>query len=95
MPAERDIPFAENWWIVNAGDMLQAWSDGFYKAATHRVINPDASYANEPRLSMPMFIHPRDEVYLSDQYPTAVSYRHERLRELGLLKTPEDTTTTV
>ena len=90
-----DIPFAENWWIVNAGDMLQAWSDGFYKAATHRVINPDASYANEPRLSMPMFIHPRDEVYLSDQYPTAVSYRHERLRELGLLKTPEDTTTTV
>ena len=32
---------------------------------------------------MPFFIHPRDEVKLSDRY-TAKSYLEERLKQLGL-----------
>ena len=34
---------------------------------------------------MPFFLHPRDEVILSEKY-TAKSYLDERLKELGLRK---------
>lgn len=70
--------------VVNIGDMLQLCSKGYYRSTTHRVINPSGETAMQPRLSMPLFLHPRDEVKLSDNH-TGLSYLHERLRELGLL----------
>ena len=39
--------------------------------------------ARRPRVSMPLFLHPRAEVRLSARH-TAGSYLEERLRELGL-----------
>lgn len=69
--------------VVNSGDMLQMCSKNFYRSTTHRVINPVGPAAKQPRLSMPLFLHPRDEVRLSKTH-TAVEYLHERLRELGL-----------
>lgn len=69
--------------IVNAGDMLQMASRGYYRSTTHRVVNPDGSSASEPRYSMPLFLHPRPEVHLSDEH-TAGTYLDERLREIGL-----------
>jgi isopenicillin N synthase-like dioxygenase len=71
--------------VVNISDMLQEATDGFYRSTTHRVINPEGSDYSKPRLSMPMFVHPRADVVLSPRY-TAGSYLNERLRELGLLK---------
>ena len=68
--------------IVNNGDMLKECSSGYYPSTVHRVVNPSQN-SNLPRLSMPMFIHPRDEVVLSDRY-TGGSYLEERLREIGL-----------
>jgi hypothetical protein len=47
------------------------------------VINPGNNIENESRFSMPLFLHPRDEVVLSDSY-TARSYLDERLQEIGL-----------
>jgi len=70
--------------VVNIGDMLQLCSKGYYRSTTHRVINPTGEAATQPRLSMPLFLHPRDEVILSETH-TGLSYLHERLRELGLL----------
>ena len=61
--------------------MLQECSRGYYPSTTHQVINPTGE--NVSRLSMPFFIHPRDEVKLSDRY-TAKSYLEERLKQLGL-----------
>lgn len=69
--------------IVNAGDMLQMASGGYYRSTTHRVVNPEGSGAAEPRYSMPLFLHPRPEVRLSDAH-TAGTYLDERLREIGL-----------
>jgi len=69
--------------VVNTGDMLQMCSNNFYRSTTHRVVNPEGEAAKLPRLSMPLFLHPRDEVRLSANY-TAVEYLNERLRELGL-----------
>lgn len=69
--------------IVNAGDMLQMASGGHYRSTTHRVVNPEGGAATEPRYSMPLFLHPRPEVRLSEAH-TAGSYLDERLREIGL-----------
>ena len=73
---------------INAGDMLQMASCGFFKSTTHRVVNPRGPEARLPRYSMPLFLHPRAEVRLSAEH-TAKSYLEERLRELGLLKAGE------
>lgn len=70
--------------VVNAGDMLQMCSQGFYRSTTHRVMNPTGEAAKKPRLSMPLFLHPRDDVILSERH-TAKSYLLERLKELGLI----------
>jgi isopenicillin N synthase-like dioxygenase len=70
--------------VVNAGDMLQMASRGFYRSTTHRVVNPkDPELARAPRLSLPLFLHPRGEVQLSEKH-TARSYLNERLSEIGL-----------
>ena len=68
---------------VNVGDMLQLCSDHYFPSTTHRVINPLNSRANTARLSIPMFLHPRPEVVLSDQH-TSGSFLEERLKEIGL-----------
>ena len=68
---------------INAGDMLQEASHGYFPSTTHQVINPDNQIDNKSRFSMPLFLHPRDEVVLSKKY-TAKEYLDERLREIGL-----------
>ena len=80
-----DVPINPGWIIVNAGDMLQECSGHHYISTAHRVLNPIGESAKKSRLSMPLFLHPRTEVVLSDRY-TAESYLSERLRELGLKK---------
>lgn len=69
--------------VVNAGDMLQMCSNGYYKSTTHRVMNPTGEEAKKPRLSMPLFLHPRGEVQLSAEH-TASTYLWQRLEELGV-----------
>lgn len=69
--------------VINTGDMLSECTEGYYRATPHRVINPTGDAAKESRLSMPLFLHPREDVQLSDRH-TAKSYLAERLRELGL-----------
>ena len=71
--------------IVNIGDMLQECSSGYYPSTSHRVVNPKDEDSNKSRYSMPFFLHPRDEVVLSNNY-TAKEYLDERLKELGLRK---------
>jgi isopenicillin N synthase-like dioxygenase len=70
--------------IVNAGDMLQMCTQGYYRSTTHRVINPVGEAAKQSRLSMPLFLHPHPQVRLSATH-TQKSYLQERLRELGLV----------
>lgn len=79
-----DVPINPGWIIVNVGDMLQECSGHYYPSTSHRVLNPVGEAAKKSRLSMPLFLHPRDDVVLSSRY-TAVSYHQERLKELGLM----------
>ena len=67
--------------VVNVGDMLQEASGGYFPSTTHRVVNPDGASHNRSRISIPLFLHPRSEVVLSQRH-TAGSYLSERLEEL-------------
>jgi isopenicillin N synthase-like dioxygenase len=78
----RAVPCDPNYMIVNVGDMLQECTGHHLRSTIHRVVNP-SKHENKPRISMPLFLHARSEVQLSDRY-TAQSYREERWGELGL-----------
>ena len=78
-----DVELSKDSIVVNIGDMLQKSSEGFYKSTVHRVVNPNSTKNNISRYSMPLFIHPRNEVRLSDSL-TAEQYLNQRLKEIGL-----------
>ena len=70
--------------IVNIGDMLQEASGGYFPSTTHRVVKPAGEDMNGSRMSLPLFLHPRPDVVLSERY-TAASYLNERLNELAVV----------
>ena len=77
-----DVPSDLNSIVVNVGDMLEEASGGYFKSTTHQVVNPESG-KNVARYSIPLFVHPRGEVVLSERY-TANSFLEERLKQLGL-----------
>ncbi|WP_425642518.1 isopenicillin N synthase family dioxygenase [Marinomonas gallaica] len=79
-----DVPCDFGNLIVNIGDMLQEASGGYFPSTSHRVINPEGTDKTKSRISLPLFLHPRPDVVLSDRH-TAGSYLHERLTELGVI----------
>ena len=78
-----DVPSDFGNLIINIGDMLQEASAGYFPSTSHRVINPTGKGSDKSRISLPLFLHPRSEVVLSEQH-TQASYLLERLRELGV-----------
>ena len=79
-----DVPCDFGSLVINIGDMLQECSGGYYPSTSHRVINPSGKASTKSRVSLPLFLHPRDEVVLSERH-TQKSYLQERLRELGVI----------
>lgn len=78
-----DVPGDFGCIIVNIGDMLQEASGGYFPSTIHRVVNPEGEDKTKSRISLPLFLHPRPDVVLSERY-TAREYLQERLRELGV-----------
>ncbi len=78
-----DVPCNFGNLIINIGDMLQEASGGYFPSTSHRVVNPSGEDAKKSRISLPLFLHPRAEVVLSERH-TQASYLLERLRELGV-----------
>jgi isopenicillin N synthase-like dioxygenase len=79
--AWHDVPCDFGLLIVNIGDMLAEASGHYYPSTVHRVLNPTGDAAKKSRISLPLFLHPRREVVLSERY-TVGSYFDERMREL-------------
>jgi len=79
--AWHDVPCDFGLLIVNIGDMLEEASGGYYPSTVHRVLNPVGDGRFKPRISLPLFLHPRRDVVLSSRY-TVGSYFDERMREL-------------
>lgn len=77
----HDVPCDFGSIAINAGDMLQLATGGHYPSTTHRVTNPTGEGARRSRLSLPLFLHPADQVVLAEGR-TAFSYLQERIAEL-------------
>jgi isopenicillin N synthase-like dioxygenase len=76
-----DVPCDFGLLIVNIGDMLAEASGHYYPSTVHRVLNPTGAGRFKSRISMPLFLHPRRDIVLSERY-TVGSYFDERMREL-------------
>ena len=77
----HDVPCDFGSLAINVGDMLQLASGGYYPSTTHRVMNPVGESAKQPRVSVPLFLHPANDVVLAEGR-TAFSFLQERVREL-------------
>ena len=49
------VPYAKDGVVVNIGDLLQRWTNDYFKSTKHRVIN---SHIHLERYSMPHFVDP-------------------------------------
>lgn len=89
----------ENELVINVGDMLERHTNNKLRSTIHRVINPPKEQWDQPRYSIPFFMHPRSEMPLNaleqciDQdhpkaYPdiTAGEFLSQRLQDIGLKK---------
>lgn len=87
-----EVPCIRGSLVINIGDMLQECTQREYISTMHRVVKPEKSDLKEEnavgldRMATPCFIHFKPETYLSEKYPTAEQFLHERLRELGVMK---------
>ena len=85
--------------MINVGDMLSRLSNNKLKSTIHQVVNPPKELWGTSRYSVPFFMHPKSEMPLNclencidDSNPkqfddiTAGEFLHERLIELGLIK---------
>ena len=50
----RDVPFVENSFVVNSGDMLHRWTNGRFKSTPHRALPP----LDGERYAIPYFLGP-------------------------------------
>ncbi|MFP5489695.1 MAG: 2OG-Fe(II) oxygenase family protein [Acidimicrobiia bacterium] len=66
---------------INGGEMLDLATGGYYPATTHRVVNPTGDAARVARMSLPLFLHPADDVVLAEGR-TAFDFLTQRIREL-------------
>lgn len=83
----QDVPHSENYMIVNVGDMLSLYTEGYYPSVLHRVIVPENKH--QERISLALCVHPRDDVMLSASH-SAKSFLEERVKELGLSQRLKD-----
>lgn len=49
------VPYAEDGVVVNIGDLLQRWTNDYFKSTKHRVVN---THIHQQRFSMPHFVDP-------------------------------------
>ena len=77
----HDVPADPGTLVINAGDMLELATQGFYPSTTHRVVNPTGDARFRSRMSTPLFLHPADDVDLSPEWK-ALAFLEERIRIL-------------
>ncbi|MEM6613887.1 MAG: 2-oxoglutarate and iron-dependent oxygenase domain-containing protein [Cyanobacteria bacterium P01_C01_bin.72] len=84
--------------IVNVGDMLERLTNKRLRSTIHRVVNPPSELWNQPRYSIPFFMHPVSAMDLTclpscidEQHSkkfadlTAGEFLTQRLQEIGLI----------
>jgi isopenicillin N synthase-like dioxygenase len=82
------VPPVEGCAIINLGDAIVRFTDGLFRSATHRVVQPPAEQGGLDRYSVVYFERPNDDVKLRpltkdagslDDYPTAQQWIERRV----------------
>jgi len=85
--------------VVNIGDMMKRLTNHVLPSTPHRVVNPPNARSDEPRFSIPFFLHPNPDFPIEtlpgcisaenpNRYPepiTANEFLEQRLREIKLM----------
>jgi isopenicillin N synthase-like dioxygenase len=75
------VPLDPGSLAINGGEMLDLATAGYYPATKHRVVNPVGEAATVSRMSLPLFLHPADDVVLAEGR-TAYEFLMQRIAEL-------------
>ena len=59
-----DIPFVEDAFIINIGDLMQRWTNGKWKSTLHRVLLPSPYDVKNRRQSMAFFVNINGDTYV-------------------------------
>ncbi|GBE83380.1 predicted protein [Sparassis crispa] len=78
----RWIRHVDNAIVINAGDMMEFLSGGFYKATIHRVIQPPADQRGYTRVGVFYFVMPNDDVKLIPYAESPVLQKHGIIRRV-------------
>lgn len=85
--------------VVNIGDLMQRLTNHVLPSTPHRVINPPGAKSDQPRYSIPFFLHPNPDFLIEtlpqcigrerpNLYPDPISandFLEQRLREIKML----------
>ena len=75
------VPYVKNGIVINIGDLLQRWTNDYFKSTKHRVIN---SHIDKPRFSMPHFVDPKPGTIIKNL--TKQPDKYEPIESLEYLK---------
>ena len=75
------VPYAENGVVCNIGDLMQRWTNDYFKSTKHRVVN---SHIDQVRYSMPHFVDPAPGTIVKNLTPEPAKY--EPVESLSYLK---------
>ena len=85
----HDVPCDPGSVAINAGDMLNYVTGGYYPSTTHQVINPVGDAATRSRVSTPLFLHPADDVLIAEN-KTAFDFLRDRIKEIAGVELTKD-----
>ncbi len=75
------VPYADDGVVCNIGDLLQRWTNDYFKSTKHRVVN---SHIDQERWSMPHFVDPKPGTMV--QNLTDEPAKYEPIESLEYLK---------
>ena len=75
------VPYADNGVVCNIGDLLQRWTNDYFKSTKHRVVN---THIDQERWSMPHFVDPKPGTMVENL--TSQPAKYEPIESLAYLK---------
>ena len=75
------VPYAKNGVVCNIGDLMQRWTNDYFKSTKHRVVN---SHIDQVRYSMPHFVDPAPGTIVKNL--TSEPAKYEPVESLAYLK---------
>ena len=75
------VPYADDGVVCNIGDLLQRWTNDYFKSTKHRVVN---SHIDQERWSMPHFVDPKPGTIVENL--TKEPAKYEPIESLAYLK---------